>query len=714
VLTEPRIDARATLKSVFGYDSFRPLQEEIVDTVLRGEDVFVLMPTGGGKSLCFQLPALLREGVTVVVSPLIALMKDQVDSLQALGVPATYINSLLDLEEVNRRQEAVSRGEVKLLYVAPERLMLPGFLKRLAATQIAGFAIDEAHCISEWGHDFRPEYRELARLRELFPGVPIGAYTATATARVQADIRRQLGLGRAAMFRGGFNRPNLWYEVRPKKGAYEWLVAYLRRRPDTSGIIYCFSRAGTEDLAQRLRSDRINAIAYHAGLGAEERRRRQDAFRRDDARIVVATIAFGMGIDKPDVRFVVHMDLPKSLEGYYQESGRAGRDGEPSDCILFFSAADIVKQKRFIQEKDTEAERRVASWQLDQMAAWAGGTTCRRQRLLAYFDERFEGQPDPCCDICRTPVETEDVTVEAQKFLSCVKRTGERFGGTHVINVLRGSREERVLRFRHDQLSTYGIGRDRSVDWWRLLARELVQQGVLNQDAEHSVLSVTEQGRAVLFHNQPVRMQVAQKVVQIDNRAPETVNTALFERLRALRKQLADERNIPPYVIFHDRTLMHLAARLPLTRDEMLQIPGVGERKALDFAGPVLAAIREYVEETDAKPAELPPPPQPIRGSLSSTKLQTLELFEQGHSAEEIARMRGVAVSTIESYLADGVAAGVITNIDRLVSPERQRIIRAAMDEIGIDGLGALREHLGESYGYGELKIMRAFVLRDG
>ncbi len=393
------MNIRACLKATFGYTSFRPLQEDIVRSILAGRDVFVLMPTGGGKSLCYQLPALLLDGMTVVVSPLIALMKDQVDSLEALGVSATYVNSSLDASEIGRRQAAVARGEVKLLYVAPERLMMPGFLRLLAATGVAFFAIDEAHCISEWGHDFRPEYRELARLRALFPGTALGAFTATATTRVQADIRAQLGLQSAASFRGSFNRPNLFYEVRPKHDAYGQLVRYLRGRDRSSGIVYCQSRARTEQLAAQLSADGFAAVAYHAGLESEERRGRQDAFIKDDVQIVVATIAFGMGIDKPDVRFVVHYDLPKNLEGFYQESGRAGRDGEPADCILFYGPGDAVKHRHFIDEKPSAIERQVALRQLRQMDEWAAGTTCRRRALLAYFDESFDGQAGPCCDV---------------------------------------------------------------------------------------------------------------------------------------------------------------------------------------------------------------------------------------------------------------------------------------------------------------------------
>ena len=612
-------DPQAVLRTVFGFDRFRPLQREIVETLLAGRDVFVLMPTGGGKSLCYQLPALLRDGLTVVVSPLIALMKDQVDALTALGVSAGFVNSSLDRAEIARRQAAVARGELKLLYVAPERLLLPGFLPLLQHRPPVLFAIDEAHCISEWGHDFRPEYRELRRLRELFPRVTLAAFTATATARVQADIVSQLGLERVACFRGSFNRSNLYYRVEPKRDAYGQLVHFIRQRPGRSGIVYTQRRADADQLARRLRADGCSAAAYHAGLEADERRERQEAFVRDEVEVMVATIAFGMGIDKPDVRFVVHYDLPKNLEGFYQESGRAGRDGDPADCLLLYSYADAIKQEHFIRQKQGQ-EREVATRQLRQMVSWAQTADCRRRALLAYFDEALAEPVEPCCDLCSerrarrnglAPAETlpteepagppVDCTVAAQMLLSCTVRTGQRFGLGHLIEVLRGSRSERVVRLGHDQLSTYGIGKDRSRQEWDWLAEALLRQGYLQREVDRfNALTVTPRGRLVLQGQELVlveapastRRRSAAHDAPAEPDGP--LEAALFEQLRALRKRLADEAGVPPYVIFHDVTLRAMCQARPASIAALQALPRVGQVKAARYGDAFLEALRAY------------------------------------------------------------------------------------------------------------------------
>ena len=504
VLT-PQAEISDALDSVFGFDALRPLQAEVINAILERRDTFVLMPTGGGKSLCYQLPALLLPGVTVVVSPLIALMKDQVDKLTASGVEATFINSSLEPFEARRRQDEVLAGDVKLLYVAPERLMMPSFLTLLDRANVALFAIDEAHCISEWGHDFRPEYRELSDLRDRFPSVPIAAFTATATARVQEDIRAQLALRDPLSVRGSLDRPNIHYQVWPKKETYRSLLGYLRSKPGASGIVYVGTRATADATAERLTRDGVRALAYHAGMDPDQRRARQDAFLGGGTSVMVATIAFGMGIDKPDIRFVVHLDLPKNLEGYYQESGRAGRDGLPADAVLFYSYGDAMKHQHFIQEKP-KAEQQIARLQLGKMVAWAKGAACRRETLLGYFDETLVARPDPCCDACAAPVaEDADYTTQAQMFLSSARRTGERFGAAYLNKILVGSRDKRVLANGHDALPTFGIGKGRSRDEWTHVSDQLTERGYVTPDPERgNGLWVTPLGEAVLFQGESV------------------------------------------------------------------------------------------------------------------------------------------------------------------------------------------------------------------
>jgi len=611
------VDLIGTLKRHFGYDEFRPLQEEIIRDALAGRDLFVLMPTGGGKSLCFQLPALLRNGLTIVVSPLIALMKDQVDALQTSGIPATYLNSTLDRDEAKARWRGLHRGEYRMLYVAPERLMLETFLERAQKWKIAQFAIDEAHCISEWGHDFRPEYRELKKLREHFPDAPVMALTATATERVRADIVKQLKLREPRCYVASFNRPNLTYRVIPKTSSYEQLLAFIRGRPNESGIVYCASRKSTDSLARNLNEDGISAKPYHAGLTSPERTKHQEAFLRDDVRVITATIAFGMGINKPNVRFVVHYDLPKNIESYYQETGRAGRDGLPSECVLLFSASDVAKQLHFIDEK-SESEARIAREQLRQMVHYAETRECRRAALLQYFgeeypalDETVGGHPDgsglqtSCegCDNCLDPRETFDGTIPAQKFLSCVHRirtkSGFGFGLNHVVDVLRGADTEAIRQRGHNELSTYGIGRDVKRNLWQAIGRELLRLGLVEcAPGKFATLSLTLAGLESLRSRTPITLT---KQVELAEKTPRTkpgaieCDESLFERLRSLRRQLADQRGVPAYVIFSDVSLRQMSRNYPVTAIEFRDIPGVGEQKLKDFAEPFLSEIRAYL-----------------------------------------------------------------------------------------------------------------------
>jgi ATP-dependent DNA helicase RecQ len=590
------------LKRYFGFTSFRPLQEQIVGDALAGRDVFALLPTGGGKSLCYQLPAMVKPGLTVVVSPLIALMKDQVDALQASGVPATFLNSSLAPGESRVRLRGLHNGQYRLLYVAPERLMLAGCLADLQRWRVNLLAIDEAHCISEWGHDFRPEYRQLAQLRRLFPEVPMMALTATATARVRADIIQQLQLRAPRSYVASFDRPNLAYRVLAKAKPYEQVLAFVRARPRDCGIVYCQSRKSAETVAERLVRDGVPAKPYHAGLSGGERSRNQELFLRDEARVICATIAFGMGINKPNVRFVIHYDLPKNLESYYQETGRAGRDGLPSECWLLFNPGDVVKQTQFIDEKPDPKEQQIARAQLQQMVHYAETATCRRAALLEYFGEAFPQDNCQGCDNCFAPRATYDGTLEAQKFLSCVYRIREKggfsLGLNHVVEVLTGADTEKIRRWGHTQLSTYGIGPEHTRPEWQAIGRELVRLGHLRQTAEKfSVLELTPDGLAAL--KQRRRITLTKPITPPERRAPRageiSCDEALFERLRQLRKQLADQRDVPAYIIFSDVSLRQMAQQYPANDREFARISGVGERKLAQFGAVFLKEIAEHL-----------------------------------------------------------------------------------------------------------------------
>ena len=599
------------LKRTFGYGTFRLLQREIIAATLAGQDVFALLPTGGGKSLCFQLPALARPGLTVVVSPLIALMKDQVDALQASGVAATFLNSTLGADESRARLRGLHRGEYKLLYAAPERLMLEGWVDNLKAWNVACIAIDEAHCVSEWGHDFRPEYRQLAKLRTALPGVPLMALTATATGRVREDIITHLKLRAPATFVASFNRPNLTYRVIPKDQPLKQIIDFVRPREHESGIIYCASRAATERVAEALAGRGFLARAYHAGLTADERSGNQENFLRDDTRIICATIAFGMGINKPNVRWIIHHDLPKNIEGYYQETGRAGRDGLPGDCLLLFSAGDIAKQTHFLDEITNEQEQQVARAQLRQIVHYAESSGCRRAELLDYFGEKFPLDNCGACDNCLEPRATYDGTVVAQKFLSCVYRIAQnsRFGVgmNHIIEVLTGADTDKIRRWGHDRLTTYGIGGELSRPQWSAVGRELMRLGFVTvAEGEYATLQLTDEGLALLKARTPLTltkpMDLPKAKRVIHREGDIECDEILFERLRTLRKKLADERKVPAYIVFGDTTLRAMARYYPATPGAMEGIPGLGEKKRAEFGATFAAEIAAYLK-TNSKQA---------------------------------------------------------------------------------------------------------------
>lgn len=597
------------LQAVFGYNQFRHQQQAIVEHVIAGDDALVLMPTGGGKSLCYQIPALAREGLAIVVSPLIALMQDQVEALQQLGVNAAFLNSSLSAEDNSRITRQVLAGEIKLLYVAPERLMVGSFLSLLDEVQqhvgLALFAIDEAHCVSQWGHDFRPEYRQLTVLHNRFPDVPRIALTATADAPTRAEIISQLNLENAAQFVSSFDRPNIRYHVGIKNNARQQLASFLEREhPEDAGIIYCLSRKKVEETAAWLVEKGWSALPYHAGLPAQLREHHQRRFLREEGIIMVATIAFGMGIDKPNVRFVAHLDLPKSMEGYYQETGRAGRDGQPANAWMVYGMGDVVSMRQMLDSGEASEERkRLERLKLDALLGYCESTACRHQTILRYFGESHPGACDQC-DNCLHPVETWQATQVAQMALSCVFRTGQRFGVGHLIDVLMGKATPQVERFNHDKVSTFGIGKTLNQAQWSGVYRQLIAAGMLEADmAAYGGLKLTEAARPVLKGEQEVwlrrdaepekRMSKAERSARAKEAFEGANDDPLWQALKAKRLELAREQGVPPYVIFHDSTLLEIHNRKPQTLDEMGQISGIGQAKLQKYGDAFLLVLEE-------------------------------------------------------------------------------------------------------------------------
>ncbi len=712
-----------TLKKYFGLDSFRPGQREIIEHVASGRDSLVIMPTGGGKSLCFQLPALLRPGVTLVVSPLIALMKDQVDGLRNNGVSAAFLNSSLSVNERMEVEQAVLGGQVKLLYLAPERFSTPGFREFLENIPVGLIAIDEAHCISEWGHDFRPEYRNLRNLRQYFPDVPIVALTATATGQVQTDIISQLGLTDHKTFLSGFNRTNLFYSVVPKQGSLAKLLELLNKFKDESVIIYCFSRNETERVASVLKSSGFRALPYHAGMSSEDRSRTQEKFIRSDIDIIVATVAFGMGIDKPDVRLVVHLGLPKSVEGYYQETGRAGRDGLPSECVLFYSAGDLVQQGRLIQ-MITDSEEQQRAWQkLYEVRDYAQSLSCRRKFLLNYFGEDF---PTPCdmCDMCVNPPEEFDATEVAQKILSAVIKTEQRFGKGHVISVLLGKENEKVLQFGHNNLSVFGIVKDYSKSQLEEVFGSLLAKDLLEQTAgQYPILRVTPMGmrwlreRKVLHIPKVNSSEVKEKREKKEKKtvASSTEFPELYQVLSELRKRLADEQGVPPYVVFSNVSLIDMTNSLPQSLESFANINGVGEQKLLQYGEKFVEVIRNFAEPLgfSERTTKKEPAPQQrvIREKATPTHLITKQFILERKSLAEIANERGIKEGTVIAHIEVLLEQEPGLDIEYL-KPDAQRLLKIqdAYLEAGTEFLAPVKQLLDESFSYDEIRLARLFI----
>lgn len=712
------------LKNVFGYNHFRPLQQEIIANVLNKKDTLAIMPTGGGKSLCYQIPGLIFPGLTVVVSPLIALMKDQVEQLHELGVPALFLNSSLSVEKYQENMEQVQSSQCKLLYVAPETLLTPRLFNLLNKVRLDCLTIDEAHCISEWGHDFRPEYRQLVEVRNRFPKAVCLALTATATRKVRADIKNNLHFEDSNEFVASFNRENLLIEVSPKSNPTRQTLQFIQRFPNQSGIIYCFSRKQVDDLATTLTSKGHSVRPYHAGLTDAERKENQELFIQDDIQIVVATIAFGMGINKPNVRFILHHDLPKSIESYYQEIGRAGRDGLPAHCLLLYSYADVQKLKYFINQKEG-LERQVAYEQLKALTRYAESDICRRVPLLAYFGEKYETENCGMCDGClRGEKNLVDISIPVQKFLSCVKRSGELFGANHIADILLGSNNQKVLKFGHQNLSTYGIGKDLTKNQWMHISRQLIQRGMLSQDERYGSLRITPKAIEVLRGKEKFLGNLeAEKTLarRVEKEVEVEYDHALFEILRQKRKSLADAAHVPPYVIFSDKTLIEMAIYYPTSQNGMKKIFGVGSRKLAKYGQIFMDLIAEYCKENHLVEKRKPG----TRRSGDSTSkerepkhIQVGEAYNAGASVQELMEQfnvqQGTIINHLSKYILDGhsLRSGEFLTMPDLPDELCQRVMEA-LKSLGVAYLRPIYESLDGAVSYDDLKILRLIYLNN-
>jgi len=727
-MTPARPSALQVLRTVFGYASFRGQQQDIIQQVVAGRDALVLMPTGGGKSLCYQIPALVMEGVGIVISPLIALMQDQVNALHQLGVRAAFLNSTLSMEQVRVIEQQLLNGELDLLYIAPERLSNSRTQALFARCQIALFAIDEAHCVSQWGHDFRADYLLLSVLHQQFPKVPRIALTATADERTRQEIIQRLALENAEVFVSGFDRPNIRYRIVQKDNARQQLLNFIRtEHSGDTGIVYCLSRKKVEETAEWLNQKGLRALPYHAGMSNELRQKNQHQFLMEDGLIIVATIAFGMGIDKPNVRFVAHLDLPKSVEAYYQETGRAGRDGLPANAWMAYGLQDVLTLRQMLASSNAdEAHKRIEYHKLDAMLALCEMVGCRRHAMLAYFGDlqgctsvaggRTPGATDELkqgcgnCDTCLEPVATWDGSLAAQQALSAIYRTGQRFGVTYLIDVLLGKADERIKQFGHDKQSTFGIGKSLDEKQWRSVFRQLVAKSLVEIDFEgHGGLKLTDACRPVLRGEQTLMLrkdvQVAKtKRDKYEKRQPGGIaDSALWNALRAKRRELADLQDVPPYVIFHDATLMAMVEARPRNHQQLSLISGIGERKLDLYGDEFLAVLAEFDEDSHDT-------------AVVDTVIETLDLFKLGFSVEKVANQRGLKEDTIYTHLAKGLEAGAVRFEDVLeLAPQEIADIEAvllSLPEAQRNALKPVYEQLGGEYSYGVLRCVRAALQR--
>ncbi len=718
-------EALTILKKVFGYEEFRPLQAEIINSILKKKDTLVIMPTGGGKSLCYQIPALIFQGLTIVVSPLISLMKDQVDQLKAFGVNAVFLNSTLSHTQYRQNVALIKEKKAKILYLAPESLLKQNILQMLSTVHVDCMAIDEAHCISEWGHDFRPEYRQLVQVRSRFPKAVCIALTATATQRVRDDIKKSLNFDESGEFIGSFNRENLFIQVVPKENPLGQVLKLIEAYKDQSGIIYCFSRRQVDDLYEILEDRGYSVKPYHAGLSEKDRNGNQDLFIRDDVQIIVATIAFGMGINKSNVRFVIHYDLPKNIESYYQEIGRAGRDGLRSHCMLLFSYGDIHKINYFINEKD-DHEKRVATNHLNAMVRFSEAEECRRIPLLRYFGEEYSTKNCGMCDNClEEKKEKSDITIPAQKFLACVKRTGERFGAQHIIDVLRGSQAKKVLKFGHQHLSTYGIGKEFSKKQWFHISRQLLHKALVVQDMDYGSLILTEKAWDVFKGKQTILGRILEEESdqtgdkEPDKEDPKDYDQDLFNLLRNKRKQIADLANVPPYVIFPDKTLVEMANFFPQSLDGLQDIHGIGDVKLEKYGQAFLDIILEYCNEHQIEEKRNFRTKRTKEPSISDKKLRhhvVGDLYNSGQSIPDIMAKFKIKQVTVLGHLYKYLHDGHSLKSDAVIhqskaSSEQLSAALEAFGKLGTEFLKPAFDALDGKIDYEELQILRLYYL---
>ncbi len=714
-----------TLSTVFGFQTFRPNQENIIQSIVNRRDVFAVMPTGGGKSLCYQLPAKMMEGTAVVISPLISLMKDQVDAALENGIRAAFMNSSMNVDEISDVYRMLRYNKIKLLYIAPERFAMPHFLETMKTLPISLFAIDEAHCISEWGHDFRPDYLTLSLIPEVFPDVPVAAFTATATHKVQDEIINRIGLRRPFIVRASFNRANLFYAVKPKAKVQYQILEFLMEHKDESGIIYRTTRDSVMETAAFLVSGGIKALPYHAGLSPEERSKNQEAFNRDEVQVIVATIAFGLGIDKSNVRFVVHADLPKNIEGYYQETGRAGRDGEPAHCLLFFSRGDIPTIRYFIDQMEGENERAIALEKLRRTVEYASHNACRRKQLLGFFGEDYPGDNCGGCDVCTGSVEQINITTDAQIILSAISRTQQRFGIGHIIDIVIGADTKRMRELRHNEIKTYGAGKHRDKKHWRFLVDELLAQDMIRQEGDpYPVLKLTPKGLDVLYGEEEAkalrREEAKTRTKRPGGRDQGHYDEALFEKLRGLRKKIAEEHQVPPYVIFSDKTLHEISSHFPKTLTDMRMISGVGDAKLERYGKDFVRVIKDYLSENpDIQEPEGRPydfvysyPDRSKTKKKGETVEETYQFFKGGMSLEDISKIRNLSPSTIASHLERLIREGREIDIDRLVDPAKRKRVEELFLSLGQWSLNPIIEHFSGTVTYNEAQFVRGWLLR--